>query len=338
MTRIDVAIPPGAAAGWAPVVGLGDLAARMFGGQIVNYPAAYPSRAQKLWGLRPRGPVRQDAGLLALLYGPSDITKLRQAGAFRAGYRFVVAFIIDSFWEDPNVRGIEFRGIDQLCIIRAEEQDYYRRLTGCPVEVLGWGSDVLGQGTDRAERPVDVLRLGRQPEDWDDDDRSRHEAAARGLAFAGRPPQLPDPLENLAGIMRAYGSAKYLVAHSNLTSVEANTHKTKEYITARWTDALASGCSVAGVQPRRDSNYARLAWPGAVLDFDRVDLRHNMAALAEAVAAWTPDQARLNHRMALARLDWRHHLARIAQLMQVGAPALDADLARIAALTGGAAA
>lgn len=330
MTRIDVAIPPGAAAGWAPIVGLGHLAARLFGGEVVNYPADYPGKVQKLWGLRPRGAGRQDAGLLALLYGPSDITKLRQSLAFRGGYRFVVAWIIDSFWEDPRVRGFEFRGVDLLCITRKEEAGYYRRLAGCPVLALNWGADVLGQGSGAAERPVDLLRLGRQPVAWDNDAETAAVAAEYGLSFAGRPPLIDDPLANQRGIMAAYGRAKYLIAHSNLTSVEANTHKTKEYITARWTDALASGCSVAGLQPTRDSSYRDLFWPGATLEFDRVDLRHNMSALAEAVAAWTPEQARHNHRMALQRLDWRHSLGKIADAVSVGAPALDADLARIA--------
>ncbi|MDP5308347.1 hypothetical protein [Paracoccus spongiarum] len=330
MTRIDVALPPGTAAGWAPIVGLGHLAARLFGGRVVEYPAAYPGKVRKLWGMRPRGRGREDAGLLALLYGPSDITKLRQSGAFRGDYRFVVGWIIDSFWEDRNVRGIEFQGIDHLFIIREEERAYYRRATGRPVTALNWGADVLGQGTDRADRPVDLLRLGRQPQDWDDDDRTAAAAAEFGLRFAGRPPYHADLAQNLRAIMASYGTAKFLTAHTNLVSAEPNTHPTKEYITARWTDALAAGCSIAGVQPGRDSTYRNLFWPGATLEFDRVDLRHNLAAIAEAVAAWTPEQARQNHRMALRRLDWRHGLRKIADAMSVEAPALDADLAEIA--------
>lgn len=333
MTRIDVALPPGFDSGWAPILGLGHMAARLFGGRIVHYPAQYPNRMQKLWGLRPRGRSQQDAGLLVLLYGPSDVVKLRQSAAFRSGYRFVIAWIIDSFWEDPNVRGIDFGGIDMLCIIRREEQDYYRRLTGLPVLAMNWGTDALRQGTDRAERPVDILRLGRQPADWNDDSHSAEVAAELGLTFAGRPPYHPDPLVAQEGIMSAYGRAKFLSAHTNLVSAEPNTHPTKEYVTARWTDALGSGCSIAGVPPRNDSTYRDILWPGATLDFDRVDLRHNMAALAEAVAAWTPDQARHNHRMALQRLDWRHSLKKIADELSLPMPALEAELAEIARLT-----
>lgn len=330
MTRIDVAIPPGAATGWAPIFRLGHLAADLFGGQIVHYPTDYPGKLQKAWGLRPRRSGGEDAGLLALLFGPSDISKLRQSMAFRQGYRFVIGWIIDSFWEDRNVRGIDFNGIDLLCIIRRDEEDYYRRQVGDRVLALNWGSDVLGLGNGQGDRPVDLLRLGRQPQDWDDDARSAEMADKFGLSFAGRPPQLPDPVENQRGIMQAYGSAKYLVAHSNLTSVEPNTHKTKEYITGRWTDALAAGCSVAGVQPRNDSSYRDLLWPGATLEFDRVDLRHNMAAVAEAVAAWTPRQAEQNYRMSLQRLDWRHSLKRIADRMSVSSPRLEAELQEIA--------
>lgn len=330
MTRIDVAIPPGAALGWVPIHDLAHMAANLFDGEIVRYPTAYPGRLQKLWGLRPRRNGSSDKGLLALLFGPSDIVKLRQSLAFRQDYRFVIAWIIDSFWEDKNVRGIDFGGVDLLCIIRREEEDYYRRLVGSSVLSLNWGSNVLERGTSRPDRPVDLLRLGRQPDDWDDDERSARMAGEYGLAFAGRPPQLPDPAANLQAIMQAYGSAKYLVAHSNLTSIEPNTHKVKEYITARWTDALASGCSVAGVQPGNDSSYRDLFWPGATLEFDRVDLRHNMEAVAEAVRAWTPQQALDNHRMALQRLDWRHSLKRIADHMSLRFPRLDSELEEIA--------
>ena len=64
--------------------------------------------------------------------------------------------------------------------------------------------------------------------------------------------------------------------------------------------------------------------------------RQEKQAVAEAVTAWTPEQARHNHRMALQRLDWRHSLKRIAQAMSVATPALDEELARIDSLTRGA--
>ncbi|MDB6176795.1 hypothetical protein PAF17_04655 [Paracoccus sp. Z330] len=329
MTSIDVAIPPGAALGWAPIFDLAQVAAKLFDGEIVHYPDVYPGKLQKLWGLRPRARGTRDRGLMALLYGPADISKLRESLSFRQDYRFVIAWIIDSFWEDRNVRKMDFGGVDLLCIIRRDEEDYYRRLVGNRVLSLNWGSNVLERGSAQAERPIDLQRLGRQPTEWNDDERSAQVARELGLVFAGRPPEPRDPAANMKEIARAFGSAKYLVAHSNLTSIEPNTHKVKEYITARWTDALASGCSIAGVQPRNDSSYRDLFWPGATLDFDRVDLRHNMAAVAEAVSAWTPEQARNNYRMSLQRLDWRHSLKKIADRMQLSFPALDAELAEI---------
>lgn len=330
MTRIDVALPAGAATGWAPILRLAEIAAQLFGGNVVRYPDEYPRRLRKAWGLRPRPAGDQDAVLLALLYGPSFITHLREGHAFRGNYRHVVAWIIDSFWEDRNVRRVDFNGIDLVCIIRADETEFYRRQLGDRILPLNWGSDVLRLGCDNADRPVDVQRVGRQPEVWNDDLQSEKIAATMGLRFAGRPPNHPDPMTNQHVVMQAYSHAKFLVAHSNLVSAANYTHPTKEYITARWTDALASGCSLAGVQPRSDGTYRNLFWPGAALDFDRVDLRHNMAAVAEAVAAWTPQHARHNHLMALQRLDWRHALKRIATAISVSSDALDGELSEIA--------
>jgi hypothetical protein len=50
--------------------------------------------------------------------------------------------------------------------------------------VLGWGSDVLGMGSGADKRAVDVLRLGRQPLEWDDDAVSGAACSDAGLRFA----------------------------------------------------------------------------------------------------------------------------------------------------------
>lgn len=331
-TRIDTIMADADAHGWGPIAALAQLTATLFQGRRRSFPDGRVGPARKLWDLRPRPRPRGDRNsvLLALLHSPAHIAHLRRSAAFREGYGTVVAWIIDSFRDDYPLRRAEYAGIDLICIIRRDELAHYRRQLGDRVMALNWGADVLGAGSDAGERPVDLLRIGRQPEAWQDDSASARVAAEHGLRFAGRPPLVPDLLENQRRVMAAYAATKFVIAHTNLASADVHTHRVREYITGRWTDALACGATVAGIQPRNDDSFRRLFWPGATLDFDRIDLRHNMQALAEAVAAWSPERARRNHLMALERLDWRHSLKRIGNAVSAGSPALDADLAEIA--------
>jgi hypothetical protein len=222
-----------------------------------------------------------------------------------------------------------FNGIDFVAVMRPNDAEVLERASGRPVLVLPWGADVLDLGTDRGVRPVDVLRVGRQPPAWNDDAASARSCEAAGLRFAGRPPFSSDPAENQRNMLEAYAGAKFVLAHTNRSGNDDYTHPREEYITARWTDALAAGATVAGVQPRSDLSMEAVLWPEATLDFDRVDLARNVAALREATASWSPERAALNHRKALERLDWRWRLDELARQFGAAPSALAADLARL---------
>ena len=73
-----------------------------------------------------------------------------------------------------------------------------------------------------------------------------------------------------------------------------------------------------------------LLWPGAVLDFDRIDLAHNVAALAEAAKGWSALDAVNNYRKALMQLDWRLRLLELVDRLGVDTPPkLASDIARL---------
>lgn len=330
--QIDVAFVQDNVTGWAPVTHLGHLAARLCGGRAVALPAA-PSRVERFLNMRRRriGPPRE--ALLAILRSPSDVAKLRAMPEFRSGYRQVAAWVIDSFLHEWLPSATSLRDLDLIAVMRPNDEAVFARAAPGRVIFLGWGSDVLDMGCGADARSVDVLRLGRQPREWDDDAVSGAACSNAGLRFAGRPPVLDDPAENQRAIMEALAGARFVIAHSNLAAPVSYTHHLEEYLTARWTDSLACGAIVAGVQPHGDASMTRLLWPGAVLDFDRIDLAHNVAALAEARAIWSPEDAAANHREALVRLDWRWRLAELlARLGLDMPPVLAADLMRLRSL------
>ncbi len=138
--------------------------------------------------------------------------------------------------------------------------------------------------------------------------------------------------------MEYYARSRFLIAHSNLAAPAPYTHPEKAYLTGRWTDALACGAIVAGLAPHEDAGAAELFWPGATLDFDRIDLGSNVAQLADAVAGWAPEMAAMNHRQSLIRLDWRWRFAALAERLGFRAPALEPEMAGLKAAIARAAA
>lgn len=327
--KIDVITTCDISPGWAPVLHLGKLAAQLFGGEYENIPFRGPSRWRKALALRPRSRNRGSDGLLIVLRYPHEMSAVRQLTQFRQAYNFVAVWIIDSFLTEMMPTWGSFSDIDFLGVTRPNDMEVFRRRAGDRVAWLGWGSDVLGLGSGSPLRPTDLLRVGRQPNVWDNDAETAHHAARHELVFEGRPVFSSDPDVNQRTLTNCLARTKFVVAHSNLVSQSTYTHPSEEYITARWTDALACGASVAGCQPLTDHSMKELLWPDATLHFDRVDLAHNLEAVAEAVQAWTPKRAQDNYHQALARLDWRWRLKIIADHAGHRSNKLERDLDHI---------
>lgn len=322
-------------AGYGPIGHLSLLAARLLDLELVHPQAPANPKLSALRRALFRAPFGADSGVIYIASNAHWIRTLAAQEDFYKPKRFRAIWIIDSFLTEGVPSAWMMRHFDLLIYMQRGEADFYERLAPGRTLYLPWGADVLDLGSSAAERPVDVLRVGRQPDAWDDDARSEEACEAAGLRFSGRPPYLPeDPSDPSAGhrhLSTYYARAKFVLAHSNLAAPAPYTHPTKEYITGRWTDALAGGAVVAGVHPYGDATAADLLWPGATLDFDRIDLAHNIEALREAVACWTPDQARRNHLQALGQLDWRWRLQTLAEALDLTSPALDAELSRLRA-------
>ncbi|MCP1170057.1 hypothetical protein [Limimaricola litoreus] len=319
--------------GWGPIEHFARLAARLLDLDLQRPPLQGASRlaAVRQTLMRPRkGPA---PGAIYLAKSPGDVKSLMALERFDRPRRFRALWIVDSFWTEWAPSPRLMRHFDMVIYMQKGEARFYEDLAPGRSLHLGWGSDVLDLGSNAAARPVDVLRVGRQPPEWEEDANSRAVCDAAGLRFAGRPPFLADdPADPSSGhrdLCARYAQAKFVMAHSNLAAPASYTHPHKEYLTGRWTDAIAAGAVVAGVQPFGDASAEDLLWPGATLDFDRIDLSRNVAALRGAVAAWSPTVARQNYRQALGRLDWRWRIKALADRLDLGNPALTSELARL---------
>ncbi|MCG7427157.1 glycosyltransferase family 1 protein [Helcobacillus massiliensis] len=320
--------------GWGPIDQLADLIARLLPANLtVVADVGRPGRLRQLSCLLPATRRRNGRHLLVLASVPGQLVYTSSRDLWIRGYESVSAWVIDSFWTDRISRFARRTGrFDHVFItdrdLLGEWQDAVGTVTWLP-----WGADCLAVPTadPSADRPVDLLRTGRQPAAWDDDAATADAARRQGLVFAGRPPFHEDPAANQQALTDALRAAKFALAHTNLVDDSTYTHPTREYITGRWMAALAAGTPVVGRAPAAAS---WTLWDDACLDVDPFDLESGMEQIAQYAAAWTPQKAAETQRQARAAIDWRYRVRTIAAV--IGLPETDelrSDLARLSALT-----
>lgn len=327
MSRLDLVYQDPGGVGYHPVLYMVRLAGRLLGADPIILGAQPTGRVDKLLALLPRR--RGGGACLLICRSPSELASLTQIDDWRQKYGRVIAWVFDSFWVEHIPRFARLaRHFDHVFVTEQEDLGSWRRSLRAPVDWLPWGSDVLGLGSFSPARKLDLVRVGRQPPEWDDDAVSARACQSRGLVFGGRPEKRDDAGDNERLLMSCFADTKFTLSFSNAASPAAYTHHAREYITARWTDALASGAIVAGIAPRSETARA-LLWPQATLELDSVAREAGLYVLERAVRDWTPARAQLNWSMALERLDWRWRFERLRDALGVEAPALGAELAAL---------
>ena len=318
--RVIYTVP--SSGGWSVITDLARLTARLLEADLVELPegSSKVSRARLGLGRAPRR--RGGEPCLVLAAVPGHLYALLSADYFLRGCDQVAGWVIDSFWEDRIPAVARSRShFDQLFVADKDSVEPWVWATRTAVEWLPIGAEVLDGGSAAPEREVDVRRFGRQPIEWDDDERSFEACASVGLRFEGRP-QL-DYQPELA-------RSKFVLAFDNLEAPAPYTHPTRSYLTPRWAESLGAGAVVAGRAPR-NATSRELLWPGATLDLGTIERGPALPILRDAVNAWNPSMAAYNHWMALQRFDWRWRISKIAEAMEISTPTLDAEMARLTA-------
>lgn len=304
------------------------LAAELLNGELVVIQPGQPPLIDKLSGvLLPR--KRSRASCLLICPSPPALSSILRVQNWRKNYDRIVAWVYDSFWTEwipPWVR--LSRIFDHIFVAEREDLNTWRQMVRAPVDWLPWGSDVLNLGSPNPLRPLDLVRFGRQPKEWDNDQINAQACQASGLTFHGRPPSFSDATENERGLMGMLSKTKFALAFSNSANPTIQTHPRREYITGRWTDALASGATVAGIPPRNESVQS-LLWPEALLDLGTVNQTEGLKVIAAAAREWVPERAELNYKRSLETFDWRWRFKTLAEALDIHSSNLDAELARL---------
>ena len=313
--------------GYHPVLHMARLAADLLEARLTTVPTSSPGRARKILALLPR--TRGNTDCLLICPSPSHLASLTMIDGWRRSYGNLIAWVFDSFWPEMIPAFARMRcPFDRVFVTEREDLGTWRRTLRAPVDWLPWGADVLRLGSGAPERPVDLVRVGRQPPGWDDDATTRISVEARGLCFEGRPRSWADASDNERQLVQTFSRSKYTLSSTNLVSPSVQTHPTREYLTARWTDALAAGATVAGIPPRSET-VQELLWPEALLDLRTTKIDEALDILVADVRRWNPARAALNHARALERLDWRWRFLELAQAFSRKTPTLDRELAEL---------
>lgn len=314
--------------GWAPVELLAELVARCLDAELVKLPTRPRlDRARRSMGLLPRR--ASSRGICVVIAPqPAHLGSIITPRYLLSGFDQVAGWVIDSFLDDRIPRLARGRGhFDRIFITDFELTSTWESRTGTPTGCLPWGSNVLDQPAANGDRPVDLLRVGRQPASWDDDEETARLCARMGLTFSRPPPFTADAKRSQHQLRAAMRAAKFTLAFSNLLSPASYTHQSRDYVTARWTDSLAAGAAVAGQPPRSESGR-RLLWPEGTVRVSATDQVEGLERLQAAAREWHPEQSKSIRARALATLDWRIRIRDLAHSMDASIPALDAELER----------
>ena len=304
--------------GWSPITHMVHLAARLFNAELLVIDYKSPSLLAKLKASVFNNKLKRNQGNQLLIVCPSaeHLNLLLQLKNYKKEFNVILAWVIDSFWVDwvPKWVGIS-NFYDHIFITTEEDIGAWSNRVRCPVTWLPWGSDVLGLGGG-ALRGIDLLRVGRQPMEWDDDELTALACKDADIGFHGRPVIPGSASQNQKGLMRLYKQAKFLLAFSNLANPANYTHPHRAYLTGRWVDALACGGIVVGIAPREES-IDRLLWDGATLELESTKMSDGLDKIRAELRLWTPEKASYNYLQSLKRLDWRWRFNEIAKTLNI---------------------
>ena len=328
MSSLDIIVAVPSGAGWVPVHAMAELLARYTGGTVHTVDVgASLSKETKLLARLPRLKGGSNR-CLVIASDPGQLYAISQRSfAFRR-YGAIYGWVIDSFWDDRIPAVAKSSTYDRIFVADVDDVQPWTVAGVKTPGVLPWGADVWSAFSDRLaaleSKSTDLLRVGRQPAAYEDDEATAALAAELGLSFEGRPPFGANDRESAQHLQDSLNRAKFLLAFSTSVSPAPYTHPTKEYITGRWTDALASGVTVVGKVPNT-TTVREILWDGATIDIDHADARAGLAQVADAVSRWTPAQGEQQIRQALQHLDWRHRFVQLCEAMGEVPASLQAD-------------
>lgn len=328
--NIDIYVATPGGPGWAPLHTMAELLGTYLKGNCEEVDATASLKPiTKICAALPRVKVGQRLAVV-IASDPGQLNAIAQTYLAFKPYAAIYGWVIDSFWDDriPRIAKAT-KTYTTIFVTDAADKKAWEARDVRNVEVLPWGTDVWSNLDARLvaadAKATDLLRVGRQPSAWEDDSHTAARAIEHHLVFRGRPGFGNSVAESVAILNTELSRAKTVLAFSVRASPAGYTHPTKDYITARWLDALAWGAVVVGQRPESAATE-ELLWEGATLDLSPTDVDAGLQTLSEVLPTLTPETARSNVLNSLESLDWRHRFKALLDCMGSNSPHLENDL------------
>ena len=174
MSSLDIIVAVPSGAGWVPVHAMAELLARYTGGTVHTVDVgASLSKETKLLARLPRlkgGSKR----CLVIASDPGQLYAISQRSfAFRR-YGAIYGWVIDSFWDDRIPAVAKSSTYDRIFVADVDDVQPWTAAGVKAPGVLPWGADVWSKFSDRLaaleSKSTDLLRVGRQPAAYEDDE------------------------------------------------------------------------------------------------------------------------------------------------------------------------
>jgi glycosyl transferase family 1 len=328
-------------AGWVAIDEFEDLFQRLTGGRILC--AEHRSIRTAIGRMESRliGPFlrfeEQVGGELLLVVArePSDLRMVYALPNARKRFRKIAGFVIDSYFAESFERSA--RLYDHVFSTTEEGAELLRSRFGVSASVLRQGFDCLRWANTGADRSIDVIGFGRQPDSYHRGFQSAFHTSESKILY------LHSPIGTRTGadvyterpmMLKLLQRSKMSLAFHLMVEPVGQRPRAASFVTSRWLESLGAGCLVLGKKPPGAMAQEMFPWPDALIDLPDAPSRaveFIMSLLSEP--NFISETRSRNVAEMCRRHDWRYRIRDIYQQLQLPLPdSLKLELQALAAL------
>lgn len=319
--------PP--SAGWVAITEFEDLFESLCGARILcaeHRPIrTFVGRTQgRVFGpfLRLNELKTREQLLFVVAHAPSDLRMIKALPNARKHFSKIAGYVIDSYFSDGFEQSAKF--YDHIFSTTEEGSELLHRRYGVSSSVLRQGFDCLRWGSAEADRSIDLIGFGRQPESYHRLFQSAFHTSESKVLY------LHSPIGTRTGA-NVYGERPMvlkLLQHSKISLafhllVEPVGERPREagFVTSRWLESLSAGCLVVGKRPPGRMAEDMFPWPNAL-----IDLPHDPSRAVEFItrllseSKFISETRTRNVAEMLRRHDWRYRMRDIYQTLRLPLP------------------
>lgn len=326
--NIDLLVSVPADGGWTPVWQMIDLLHQYAGGKLIRIdPQLSQRKRTKILSVIPRYRRKNNRACIVIASDPGIANSALRYFDIYYRYEKVYLWVIDSFWSERIPRFLKKNKIFDKCFVMdsGDISDWKRQIE-IPLGVLPWGADVLKINPENlSNKDVDVVRVGRQPEAWSDNQINQKYFTQKSLIYLGSPHIPGGHFKLEEHLEQTLARSKFLLAFNNLSSPAAYTHPTRSYLTSRWVKGISYGAVMLGAIPT--SKTALELLPRWVhVEISPTSPKDAVEGITQASEQWDPRLPYALHAYACSVFDWRHRFAEIFSDLGFESPNLEQDI------------